>query len=249
MSRDVLLFALGWALVHSLWQCLLIGGALRAALALTRRAAAPVRYWLCCAALALMVGGLAATASLAAASARASSAEGAARAEPGAGAAAEGARARQPLADAPPLAVLEPSVVALRGARAAWASARHDVENAFPFLVAAWAVGVAVFSLRLGRAWLHVRRLVRHRVASPPAWLVAAAERLRRRIGISRPVRLLTSAVVQVPTVVGWLRPVVLLPASALTGLTPRQIELLILHELVHVRRHDQLNRALGAVR
>jgi len=247
MSRDVLLFAIGWALVHSLWQCLLIGGALRAALALTRRAAAPVRYWLCCAALALMVGGLGATAWIAASTARASTG-GAAQAEPRAVADASGGLARPRLAEAPPLAVLEPSVVALRGARAAWVSARHEVETAFPFLVTAWAVGVMVFSLRLGRAWLQVRRLVRERVASPPAWLVAVAERLRRRIGISRAVRLLTSAVVQVPTVVGWLRPVVLLPASALTGLTPRQIELLILHELVHVRRHDQLVNLLQAV-
>jgi beta-lactamase regulating signal transducer with metallopeptidase domain len=247
MSRDVLLFAIGWALVHSLWQCLLIGGALRAALALTRRAAAPVRYWLCCAALALMLGSLGATAWIAASGAHASSADATRTESPSVPPAAKGARARQALAEAPPLAALEPSVVALRGARAAWASARHEVETAFPFLVAAWALGVMVFSLRLGRAWLQVRRLVRNRVASPPAWLVAAAERLRRRIGISRTVRLLTSALVQVPTVVGWLRPVVLLPASALTGLTPRQIELLILHELVHVRRHDQLVNLLQA--
>jgi beta-lactamase regulating signal transducer with metallopeptidase domain len=247
MSRDLVLFALGWALVHSLWQCLLIGGALRTALALTRRAAAPVRYWLCCAALALMLGGLGATAWIAASSAHASSVDATRTESPATSAAAHGVRARPPLAEAPPLAALEPSVVALRGARAAWVSARHEVETAFPFLVAAWALGVMVFSLRLGRAWLQVRRLVRERVASPPAWLVAAAERLRRRIGISRPVRLLTSAVVQVPTVVGWLRPVVLLPASALTGLTPRQIELLILHELVHVRRHDQLVNLLQA--
>jgi len=248
VSRDLLLFAVGWALVHSLWQCLLIGGALRAALALTRRAPAPVRYWLCCAALALMVGGMGLTASLAAASARASAGVAEVQAESRAGAVASaGTRARGPLADAPPLARLQPSVVALRGARAAWAEASHDLERAFPFLVAAWAVGVAVFSLRLGRAWLHVRRLVRERVAPPPAWLTATAERLQRRIRISRPVRLLASAVVEVPTLVGWLRPVVLLPASALTGLTPRQIELLILHELVHVRRHDPLVNLLQA--
>jgi hypothetical protein len=54
-------------------------------------------------------------------------------------------------------------------------------------------------------------------------------------------VRLLESAVVEVPSLIGWLRPVVLLPASALTGLTPRQIEAILAHELAHVRRHDYL--------
>ena len=41
--------------------------------------------------------------------------------------------------------------------------------------------------------------------------------------------------------VVGWLRPVILLPASALTGLAPSQLEAVIAHELAHIRRHDYL--------
>ena len=44
-----------------------------------------------------------------------------------------------------------------------------------------------------------------------------------------------------VPATVGWLRPVVILPASALTGLTPEQLEFLLAHELAHVSRHDYL--------
>ena len=43
------------------------------------------------------------------------------------------------------------------------------------------------------------------------------------------------------PTVIGWLKPVVLLPASALAGLTPRQLEAILAHELAHIRRHDYL--------
>jgi len=54
-------------------------------------------------------------------------------------------------------------------------------------------------------------------------------------------VRVLSTAMAEVPTTLGWLRPVVLLPVSALTALTPEQIELLIAHELAHVRRHDYL--------
>jgi len=46
---------------------------------------------------------------------------------------------------------------------------------------------------------------------------------------------------VEVPTVIGWLRPVILLPASALTGLSAEQLEALLAHELAHIRRYDYL--------
>ena len=66
-------------------------------------------------------------------------------------------------------------------------------------------------------------------------------ERLRVRLGVRHAVRLLHSAVVQVPTVIGWLRPVVLIPVSCLTGLSAAQIEAVLCHELAHIRRHDYL--------
>ena len=58
---------------------------------------------------------------------------------------------------------------------------------------------------------------------------------------MNRPLRLLRTACVEVPTVIGWLRPVILLPAACLTGLTPAQLESIIAHELAHIRRHDYL--------
>ena len=53
--------------------------------------------------------------------------------------------------------------------------------------------------------------------------------------------RLLESALVDVPTVIGWMKPVILLPASALAGLSPAQLEAILAHELAHIRRHDYL--------
>ena len=64
---------------------------------------------------------------------------------------------------------------------------------------------------------------------------------LALRTGLTRSVQLLVSALVEVPTVVGWLRPVVLVPVGALAGLSGEQLELLLLHELAHIRRHDYL--------
>ena len=64
---------------------------------------------------------------------------------------------------------------------------------------------------------------------------------MSQRMRVSRPVRLCESALVEVPTVIGWLSPVVLVPASALAGLSPRQLEAVLAHELAHIKRHDYL--------
>jgi beta-lactamase regulating signal transducer with metallopeptidase domain len=62
------------------------------------------------------------------------------------------------------------------------------------------------------------------------------------------PVSLLESTDLGVPAVFGWLKPVVLLPAAAAAGLTPQQLELLLAHELAHVRRNDYFVNLLQSV-
>ena len=108
-------------------------------------------------------------------------------------------------------------------------------------LVLTWLCGVTVLTLRLMSGWVWVQRM-KSRGTSPAAEpLQKIAERLRRRLHIGRPVRFLQSTLVDVPTVIGWLKPVVLMPACALSALTPQQLEAIIAHELAHIRRHDYL--------
>ena len=57
----------------------------------------------------------------------------------------------------------------------------------------------------------------------------------------TRSCAIVESSAVAVPVMMGWLKPVIVLPAAALAGLTPMQVEALIAHELAHVRRHDYL--------
>ena len=62
---------------------------------------------------------------------------------------------------------------------------------------------------------------------------------------LSRVPHIVDSALVDVPTVVGWLRPLILLPVAALANLTPAQVDSILAHELAHVRRHDYLVNVL----
>lgn len=71
---------------------------------------------------------------------------------------------------------------------------------------------------------------------------------LANKLNISKNVKLRESLAVKVPVVIGWLRPVILLPSSAITGLSVRQLELILAHELAHIRRHDYLVNLLQKI-
>ncbi|HYO68171.1 MAG TPA: M56 family metallopeptidase [Archangium sp.] len=227
--------SLGWALLHLLWQGTLVAVALAAALRVLDRRAASVRYLLSCGALALLLvlpaltgwhhyASLQKSESLPSSPASVEQAPTVARAP---GFVLERAvDKRSPLAPlaAKPTPVLE-RALPLLGEHMHW-------------LVLAWGLGVTVSSLRLLSGWLKLRRLVREAEPAPTEWK-EALERLARRLGMTRPVRLLRSAALDVPAAVGWLRPVVLLPVTALTGLSARQLEMVLAHELAHIRRYD----------
>ena len=114
-------------------------------------------------------------------------------------------------------------------------------EDVMPWLVMAWLAGAMIFWTRLTAGSIVAARMLSMLVRPAPAEWQRKLDELKTRIRVSQPVRLLTSALVQVPTVVGWLRPVILVPIGALAGLPPEHIEALLAHELAHIRRHDYL--------
>jgi beta-lactamase regulating signal transducer with metallopeptidase domain len=117
-----------------------------------------------------------------------------------------------------------------------------------PWLVIVWLVGVAVLSLRLAGGWISAARLRFSGVRPAPSEWQTACERLVQRMGVARPVRLMASPHVDVPAVLGWLRPIVLAPVAALSGLPPEHVEALLAHELAHIRRNDYLVNLLQSV-
>jgi beta-lactamase regulating signal transducer with metallopeptidase domain len=115
-------------------------------------------------------------------------------------------------------------------------------------IVMAWGLGVLLLSLRLAGGWILARRLAARATGPATAEVCALAAAVSRRLGLTRAVRVVDSTAVSVPMLVGWVKPVVLFPASALSGLSAEQIEALIAHELAHVRRHDFLVNILQSV-
>lgn len=268
---------IGWALVHLLWQGLVVAGGFAIVRRLLRPCTAHARYLAGCAALLLMVMCPLVTASwLASQSAQrapaivahrlratvdASAVQGTsfARATPERGPGPvptetiERSRPRPHGRISQPGTALQSSNRRGRsyGQRAAYASWRlfHGVvESALPYVVVVWLAGVLVLSARLAGGFRYARRLTICDVSAPfPPW-PEILEQLTARMHVRRPVRLLLSARAATPIVVGWLRPVILLPAAAITGLAPYQIEALLAHELAHVRRYDYVVNLLQSV-
>ncbi|HZL84306.1 MAG TPA: HEAT repeat domain-containing protein [Candidatus Krumholzibacteria bacterium] len=244
--------ALGWSLVHFVWQGAAIAMLLAVALRATSARAASLRYALCVAALAAMavvpmwtacnVGGRGARAPFGLEPMRSSDTDRAGKArDESPNDIAQPPTTVATATDAPVRdAVITPAVVPAP-ATPAWQTLRGKVQRALPLLVAAWLAGVVVLSLRLLGGWLQTRRFRRIGVRPAPAACVAIVAKLAAKLGIRRGIEVLESTWMQVPGVIGWLRPVLLVPASALTGLDPRQLEMLLAHELAHVRRHDYL--------
>lgn len=207
--------ALGWCLVHFLWQALAIGGAYAIARWLLPRG--NPRY------LAAMLALLA----LAACPIATGVHEWRAFAQPADGAG---------MFTAAPAAVGAPAAGARIATAPAWSA---WLQSGLPWLVLAWAGGVGVLGARVFRQWRGLRAVLREAEALP-AWQ-ARARQLADRFGFGRAVPVLASLKVATPTLIGWLRPAVVLPVAVLARMPAEQIELVLAHELAHLKRLDHL--------
>lgn len=222
VTLQLVIETLGWALVHFLWQGVVLGALFALARALTSQADPKVRYRLALGIFLMTALTPAATFIYL---------------WPGAAPAAQSLGAM--------------AVTAAGGGGASapwWAMLEHSLRPYLPWLVAGWLAGVSLMSGRVCVDWWQVRQLTRRGVSPLPAAWVSRVADLVAAFGVSYPVRVLSSTVVRVPAVIGWLRPVILVPTAALTGLSPRQLELVIAHELSHIRRSDYLVNLLQVI-
>jgi TonB family protein len=113
------------------------------------------------------------------------------------------------------------------------------------WLVILWLAGIAILSLRALGGWYLAQSLGRRGTLAVPTELLQRCHELQRRLAVAWPVRFLLSRRIEVPMVIGWLRPVILIPVSAIAGLGPQQLDALILHELAHIRRLDTITNIL----
>jgi beta-lactamase regulating signal transducer with metallopeptidase domain len=117
-----------------------------------------------------------------------------------------------------------------------------------PWLVLTWFTGALIFSAKLLLSFLALQRFRSKGVRLAEPTLQLKLLEFSQRLNVRQHITLLESKLVPVPVVLGWLRPVILIPTSAITGLAPKQLEMLLAHELAHIMRRDYLVNVLQSV-
>lgn len=229
LSSLPLVHALGWTLLHFLWQGALIALLLACALAILPTRGSQLRYALACAAMAFMIVLPLITFAILASQAPPPT---------------QHFRLPSTYATSTPLLASAPAPPP-----EPWTiRCEQALNRSLPVDIAFWFAGMILLLARLNLALFATRRIKSLAVAPAPAELHPLLQRLQTRLGIQRTVRLLNSARVQAPIVIGWMRPAILLPIGCLTGMSTLQIEAVLAHELAHIRRHDYLIGLLQSI-
>ena len=108
-------------------------------------------------------------------------------------------------------------------------------------LVFLWFTGMLLFTFRWLGSIYYTYRLRKIKTNPLPKEWQQKLGQLAIKLGIKRRIRLLESAKIEVPLVIGHLKPVILIPVGMLSGLTPQQVESVFIHELAHIQRNDFL--------
>jgi bla regulator protein BlaR1 len=198
----------GWAVVHSVWQCTFLAGVTAVILSALPDSRARARHAIAYAALLLMAVLPFVTAL--------------AEADP------LGEQARRPVMAAVDGTIGMQSVLAWR----AWV---------VPGAAVLWMAGVSVCMLGVGREWRRARILTRRDVTDAGEPAGAIVSDLRARLSLKTVIAIRRSGHAAVPMVLGWLRPVVLLPLHTAENMPSDQLRAILAHELAHVRRRDYL--------
>jgi beta-lactamase regulating signal transducer with metallopeptidase domain len=209
---------LGWTLLHFIWQGAALAALFAVAMAACRSAAA--RYALSVGALTLMMVSPVITFVWLQRETIPAVRSGARGSLPWAGKAAQHA-----------------VVAAVSGAPAAASLSAQP--TAMLWFVELWFLGVLILSLRTAGGLLLIERMRRKEIKPIGQELLERCRVLQQRMGLDRVIRYCECHRLDAPAVLGWFRPVVLLPMRALTGMDEQQIEAVIAHELAHIRRLD----------
>ncbi|MCS5490605.1 M56 family metallopeptidase [Algoriphagus limi] len=221
---DQLLQALGWTLVHSIWQWILVAGLLWGALRIFSKKSPQFKYKLSMASLG--IGLLVALSTL--------FYEWSMLTKPGVQSNIVWAAFESQNAVNQEVGLLETWVI--------W------IESQLPFLVNVWFLGAVLFLFRLFNNLSAVRGLRLSSKPSSDSRLDGYLEELSRRLNISRNVSLKISSEGLSPMAFGIFKPMILIPAGLIFQLSPKQIEAILAHELAHIKRNDYLLNLIQSV-
>ncbi len=223
--------ALGWTLLHFLWQGAVLALIYAVIDRITRRTSAPSRYLIALGALALMP--LAVIATFASEMRTSSLATTMTQREAAVSRFHLNEIAPTPIARNLTL-VFSPTV-----SRRAWLA--DHLEPALPWIDGVWMIGITLLALRAMGGWYQLQMLRRRARWTIPAEIEHQFHRISEQMRLARQISLRISDEVISPLAMGAWRATVILPVSAVLRMPPSELEAVLAHELAHIRRFDYL--------
>jgi len=215
---DIWIQSLSWTLIYALGQGFVVYASLWSVLKLLPSASASVKYHLSLSALTILLTWFVATWWQHSHSLRSASAS------------------------------LSETMRAIHDSSVWYHSALSTLIALLPWLSAFYISGVILMLVRLSLGMVQVFSFRKHGLSQSTIALEAIFISLKKKLNYGGPARLFISAKAHVPMVVGFIKPMILLPAATLAQLSPEQLETIILHELAHIRRYDYLVNILQTV-
>ena len=220
---DNLQYALGWTVVHSLWQGIVIASIMAIILMSAKSLSANARYWIANGSLLLMLMSSVGTFAW---------------------------MTRSISAEQNGLLSLSQNADLLRGGNdlSQWVDNQGFIYTTLSLfnehislIVIIWLIGVLFFTLRLMGGLMYIEILKnRHLTPLSIEWQ-SRMNLYKNRLKIQRAVELCESALVAVPMVIGWLKPIILLPIGTVNNMSITQVEAILAHELAHIGGRDYI--------
>lgn len=108
-------------------------------------------------------------------------------------------------------------------------------------LVTAWMIGMLFLSVRLMGGYFYTEQLRWKYTKTIQGDTLVLFNQLLEKVKIKKGINLLESSLATSPMTIGFLQPVILLPIGLITGLSNKELEAVLAHELAHIKRHDYL--------
>ena len=228
LISEELIYALGWTVIHSFWQAMLLALGLAALHYFLRKRSAHLRYLTAYATIFLVLFSSIYTFIQLYSGPTA----------------AEGVNLTL-------YATTNPSLGGLQEANM-WISFKQQFftyfENHMPLIVSIWLIGASFFMLRMFGGLLEIHFLKNRHIDPLSDYWQNKLSGIASKMGLQKKVALLESAQVKVPMIIGYLRPVILMPVGAVNSLSTAEVEAILAHELAHVYRNDYLLNILQSI-
>lgn len=114
-------------------------------------------------------------------------------------------------------------------------------ESYFPYIVSLYVLGISFQLVVLVSGYIRLKQLKNNNISNFPSEWLNVAQTMLQKLNINKKVQFHLSEKVNVPLAIGFLKPVVLFPVALVAQLDIKQVEAILIHELSHIRRNDYM--------